>query len=132
MPLLKTISLYLLAIFLIAAGVMHLVRPEFYLRIMPDYLPWHLELVYLSGASEIACGVGLLVPRWRSAAAWGTIALLIAVFPANIYLYQHQELLPVASPMLHLLRLPLQALFILWAWWHTGKSAATPNENSRG
>lgn len=125
MPLLKTLSLYLLAIFLIGAGVMHFVRPEFYLRIMPDYLPWHLELVYLSGVAEIACGVGLLVPRWRSAAAWGTIALLIAVFPANIYLYQHQELMPDASPTMHLLRLPLQALFILWAWWHTRESPRT-------
>ncbi len=122
MPFLKALSLYLLAIFLIGAGVMHFVRPEFYLRIMPDYLPWHLELVYLSGVGEIACGVGLLVPRLRSAAAWGTIALLIAVFPANIYLYQHPELIPAASPTMHLLRLPFQAFFILWAWWHTGKS----------
>jgi uncharacterized membrane protein len=122
MPRLKTLSRYLLAIFLIGAGVMHFVRPDFYVRIIPDYLPWHLELVYLSGVAEIACGVGLLVPRWQSAAAWGTIALLIAVFPANIYVYQHPELIPGASPTMHLLRLPLQALFILLAWWHTIRS----------
>jgi uncharacterized membrane protein len=123
MPLLKTISLYLLAVFLIGAGVMHFVMPQFYVRIMPDYLPWHRELVYLSGVAEIACGLGLLVPRLRRAAAWGTIALMIAIFPANIHVYQHQELIPQASPTMHLLRLPLQAVIILWAWWHTKKSA---------
>ena len=51
-------------------------------------------------------------------AAWGIVALLIAVFPANVYLYQHQDILP-ASPSVHLLRLPLQGVFILWAYWHT-------------
>ena len=97
---------------------MHFVRPDFYLRIMPPYLPFHLELVYLSGVFEAALGLLLLVPRFSRLAAWGIIALLIAVFPANIYLYQHQELLP-ASPLVHLLRLPLQAAFIFWAYWHT-------------
>jgi uncharacterized membrane protein len=117
----KTDSKYLLAIFMIGTGTMHFVRPEFYLKIMPPYLPWHLELVYLSGFFEIAFGALLLVPRFSRLAAWGIIALLIAVFPANIYLYQHQEILP-ASPIVHLLRLPLQAVFVLWAYWHTRRS----------
>ena len=115
---LKTISKWGLALFMIVAGIMHFVRPEFYLKIMPPYLPWHLELVYLSGIAESALGFGLLVPKLSRLSAWGIIALLIAVFPANIYLYQHQELLP-APPLVHLLRLPLQALFILWAYRHT-------------
>jgi uncharacterized membrane protein len=106
----------------IGAGTMHFVRPEFYLKIMPPYLPWHLALVYLSGLFEIAFGALLLVPRFSHLAAWGIIALLIAVFPANIYLYQHQEILP-APPIVHLLRLPLQAVFILWAYWHTRRTA---------
>jgi uncharacterized membrane protein len=118
----KTASKYLLAIFMIGAGTMHFVRPEFYLKIMPPYLPWHLALVYLSGFFEIALGVLLLVPRFSHLAAWGIIALLIAVFPANIYVYQHQEILP-APPIVHLLRLPLQAVFILWAYWHTRRKA---------
>jgi uncharacterized membrane protein len=118
MSLVKTVSKYLLAIFMIGAGTMHFVRPEFYLKIMPPYLPWHLELVYLSGLCEAALGVLMLVQRFTRLAAWGIIALLIAVFPANIYLYQHQEILP-ASPLVHFLRLPLQAVFILWAYWHT-------------
>ena len=118
----KTASKYLLAIFMIGAGTLHFVRPGFYLKIVPPYLPLHLELVYLSGFFEIALGLLLLVPRFSRLAAWGIIALLIAVFPANIFLYEHQELVP-ASPTAHLLRLPLQGVFILWAFWHTRPEA---------
>ncbi|QDU25857.1 hypothetical protein ETAA8_09290 [Anatilimnocola aggregata] len=114
----KAASKYLLAILMIGVGILHFVQPEFFVKIMPPYLPFHLELVYLSGFFEAAMGLLLLVPRTSGMAAWGIIALLIAVFPANIYLYQHQELLP-ASPMVHFLRLPLQGVFILWAYWHT-------------
>ncbi len=114
----KPVSKYLLAILMIAAGTMHFVNSEFFLKIVPPYLPLHKELVLLSGASEILLGVLLLVPRYSRLAAWGIIALLIAVFPANVYLYQNQDILP-ASPIIHLLRLPLQGVFILWAYWHT-------------
>jgi uncharacterized membrane protein len=114
----KPISKHLLAILMIAAGTMHFVNSEFFLKIVPPYLPLRKELVLLSGASEILLGVLLLVPRFSRLAAWGIIALLIAVFPANVYLYQNQHILP-ASPIIHLLRLPLQGVFILWAYWHT-------------
>ena len=114
----RPISKYLLAIFMIGAGIMHFVNPGIYLKIMPPYLPLRKELVFLSGAFELLLGVLLLVPRCSRLVAWGIMALLIAVFPANIYLYQHQEILP-ASPIIHLLRLPLQGVFILWAFWHT-------------
>jgi uncharacterized membrane protein len=114
----KTFSKYVLALFMVGAGTLHFIRPDSYLKIMPPYLPWHLELVYLSGFFEVGLGVLLLVPAFSRLAAWGIIALLIAVFPANIYLYQHQGIMP-GPPFLHLLRLPLQAVFILWAFWHT-------------
>lgn len=114
----KMVSKYMLAIFMISAGVMHFIRPEFYLKIMPPYLPLHMELLHLSGACEVLLGILLLVPGTTRLAAWGIVALLVAVFPANLYLYQHQDILP-ASPGVHLLRLPLQGLFILWAYWHT-------------
>lgn len=129
MKLLKTISLVLLSIFMTLAGVNHFIDPDFYLKIMPDYLPLHLELVYLSGVCEIAGGLGLLVPKLRRAAAWGIIALLIAIFPANIYVFQHQDVLP-APPIVHLLRLPLQGLFILWAWWHARPDHTSPVDAS--
>lgn len=118
---LKTVSKFLLAALMVGVGTMHFVQTDFFTRIMPPYLPWHRELVYISGICEAVLGLLLLVPRLSRFAAWGIIALLIAVFPANIYLYQHQELLP-ASPIVHFLRLPLQAVFIAWAYWHTKPS----------
>jgi uncharacterized membrane protein len=114
----KSISKYLLALFMVATGTMHFVNPGFYLQIMPPYLPFHREAVYLSGFFEAAFGLLLLFPRLTRLAAWGIIALLIAIFPANIYVYQHQDIIP-APPIVHFLRLPLQAVFILWAYWHT-------------
>ena len=113
----KAISKYVLASFMIGAGTMHFVNPAFYLKIMPSYLPFHEELVLVSGVCEVVLGTLLLVPLCSRLAAWGIVALLIAVFPANLYLYQHQGIMP-ASPTAHLLRLPLQGVFILWAFWH--------------
>lgn len=114
----KTISKYLLAMFMIVAGIMHFATPAFFLKIMPPYMPLHTELVLVSGVFEVLLGILLLVPQTSRRAAWGIVALLIAVFPANLYLYQHQDIL-LASPIIHLLRLPLQGVFILWAYWHT-------------
>ena len=114
----RTISKYVLAMFMITAGIMHFANPAFFLKIMPPYLPLHKELVLLSGVFELVLGVLLLLPKTSRLAAWGIVALLTAVFPANLYLYQHQDILP-ASPIIHLLRLPLQGVFIFWAYWHT-------------
>jgi len=121
----KAASKYLLAIFMIAAGTMHFANPTFFLKIMPPYLPLHKELVLLSGVAEVLLGVLLLVPQTSRLAAWGIVALLIAVFPANLYLYQHQDILP-ASPLIHFLRLPFQGVFILWAYWHTRPAEKRP------
>ncbi len=121
----KTIFKYLLAIFMVTAGTMHFANPTFFLKIMPPYLPLHDELVSVSGIFEVLLGVLLLVPQTSRKAAWGIVALLIAVFPANLYLYQHQDILP-ASPIIHLLRLPLQGVFILWAYWHTRLAKSNP------
>lgn len=86
---------------------------------MPPWIPWHLAMVYLSGAAEIAGGIGLLIPGLRRAAAWGLVALLIAVFPANIYMaVDHIQV--TAHPMPAALlwgRLPLQAVLIWWVLW---------------
>lgn len=114
----KLLSKIALTMFLVFAGLMHFVQPEFFLKIMPPYLPFPLELVLISGAFEVLLGMSLWIPRLSRVAAWGIIALMLAVFPANIYLFQHQEILP-APPLVHLLRLPMQAVFILWAYWHT-------------
>jgi uncharacterized membrane protein len=86
---------------------------------MPPYLPWHLELVYASGFFEIVLGILLLVPKKSSLAAWGLIALLIAVFPANVHMALNTALYPAIDPVLLWLRLPLQGVLIAWAYLFT-------------
>ena len=85
---------------------------------LPSYLPLHLPIVLVSGVIEIILGILLLMPRYSRLAAWGIIALLIAVFPANIHVYHHQQMFPLPS-IVHLLRLPLQGVLILWALAYT-------------
>lgn len=112
----KIILLYVMAIFYVVAGLNHFRSPQIYLRIMPPYLPQPEILNYLSGAAEVLLGLLLFWPVTRSWAAWGIIALLIAVFPANIYMYQARETVFKALPAWGLLvRLPLQLLLIVWA-----------------
>jgi uncharacterized membrane protein len=113
----KLLGKWAFATLFVAAGVGHFAATGFYVKMMPDVLPLHLHrpLVLLSGVFEIVLGLLLLVPRFSRLAAWGLIALLIAVFPANIHVYQYQELFPL-PPLVHLLRLPLQGLLILWAY----------------
>ncbi len=115
----KRVGLLGLSVFFIVAGVNHFVNPDFYVRIMPAYLPAHLELVYLSGLFEVLGGIGVLSPRHRSLAGWGLIALLLAVYPANIHMALHPELFPEMSPVAIYARLPVQLVFIAWAYWAT-------------
>lgn len=105
--------------FFIGAGLNHFINTDFYLSIMPPYLPWHLPLVYASGVAETALGVMLLVRRWSTIAAWGLIVLLVAVFPANLHMALNPDLYPQFSPVLLWLRLPLQGLLIVWAYFYT-------------
>ncbi len=115
----KRIALFALAAAFVFAGVNHFVNPDFYTAIMPPYLPAHLELVYLSGVFEIVGGVGVLVGRVRSLAGWGLIALLVAVFPANLHMALHPEQFPDVTSLALYARLPFQIVFIAWAYWAT-------------
>jgi uncharacterized membrane protein len=112
----RTILRWLAAIFFIVAGTFHFLKPGLYLQIMPPYLPAPALLVAISGIAEIAGGLGLLIPSLRYAAGWGLIALLVAIFPANIYMLQHPGNFHIAVWMLWA-RLPFQGLFILWVWF---------------
>jgi len=117
MKIIKLILKYVLAFFFVTAGVNHFRDPEFYLRIMPPYLPWHLALVHISGVIEIVLGVMVLIPRYLRLAGWGLIALLIAVYPANIHMAVNHDQYPDVPMIFHWIRLPLQLVFILWVWW---------------
>ena len=118
----KRILLVAMAAFYVVAGANHFLRPDFYLVMMPPYLPWHAALVAISGAAEIALGLLLLVPAWRRVAAWGLVALLVAILPANVHVALHD--LPVFGARQGLgvwnwVRLSFQGVLILWAWWYT-------------
>ncbi|MGE0104855.1 MAG: DoxX family protein [Blastocatellales bacterium] len=114
---LKIVLKYLLVIFFVGGGINHFVNPDFYIRIMPPYLPWHRELVLLSGVFEVVLGLMVLIPRYLRLAGWGLIALLIAVFPANIHMAVNSHLYPEIPTVFHFIRLPLQLVFIAWVWW---------------
>ncbi len=115
----KKVSLWLMIILYVAAGINHFIHPQGYLKIMPAWLPWHLLLVNFSGGCEIFFAL-LLIPRsTRPVAAWLLIALLIAVFPANIqmtinYFKEHHP-----QTWISVIRLPLQLLLIAWAYRFT-------------
>ena len=117
----QRIGVGLAAAFYVVAGALHFIKPEPYLSIMPPYIPWHVAMVRVSGACEILGGLGLLVSGTSRAASWGLVALLIAVFPLNIYMAIHPIEAGAASiaPVLRWGRLPLQLLLIWWLLWCT-------------
>lgn len=104
-------------------GISHFTDPDFFLAIMPPYLPWHLEIVYLSGALEILFALMLLVPTTRQLAGNLLILLTLAVTPANIYMSMNPELFPEVPPLFLTVRLVVQVLLLALIWWST----RTPN-----
>jgi len=116
---LKTFSRYLLGALFIGAGLNHFWHTDFYVAMMPPYLPWPLALVYVSGVAEAGVGALLLRERWQVAGAWGIIAVSVAVFPANVHMALHPELFPQFSAAGLWLRLPMQLVPVVWAWCYT-------------
>lgn len=112
------LSLIVLAVVFAVAGVLHFAIPGQYVRIMPPWLPFHRELVLVSGAFQIAGGIGLLVPRTRRAAGVGLILLLLAVWPANFQMVAagREAGAPAMAMALLWARLPLQLVLIWWVW----------------
>ena len=115
----KTFTIYLMGLFYIHIGIKHFIDTQWFMKIMPPYFPLHKELVYISGFFEILFGVMLFFEKTRFLAGWGLILLLIAVFPANIYLAQTNGAALNTSPLIAWGRLPFQAIFIALAYWHS-------------
>jgi uncharacterized membrane protein len=126
----KRIGLALLAAFFVFMGVMHFVAPEGMVASVPPWLPNAALLVAVSGVFEILGGLGVLLPATRRLAGWGLIALLVAVYPANIHMALHEGPWTAQGAPAWLLwaRLPFQFLFIAWAWWATKPDAAGTEE----
>lgn len=124
MKVLKPILLYLLAAFYVLMGALHFVQPQQYEAMMPPWLPFHSALIYLSGAVEIGLGLLLLWPQTRALAAKLIIAMLVVFFvaihvPQSAGYYQTHHPDFIAS----IVRLPIQFLFIAWAWLFAKKQA---------
>ena len=110
--------LYLMALIYVLAGLNHFRNPKMYLRIIPDYLPRPILLNSLSGIAEIGFGLLLLTP-YSAFAAWGIIALLIAIFPANLFMLSSKKASFGLPRWVLIARLPLQLLLIFWAYAYT-------------
>lgn len=123
----KTATRWLFGVLFMLAGLNHFRNPSFYVDIMPPYLPWHGALVAISGVAEIALGALLLFRRWSVWAGWGLIALLVAIFPANLHMAMNPQLYPSISPVALWMRLPLQGLLIAWAYWYTRPATNLPS-----
>lgn len=113
----RRIVLLLVAAFFVFAGVGHFTNAAFFVSIVPPYLPYPEALVAVSGVCEIAGGLGVLVPATRQAAGYGLLALLIAVYPANIHMALHPEQFPDMSPAMLYARLPMQLVFAALVWY---------------
>ena len=113
-----TLSLVLIAVIFVGSGVLHLAKPEYYVRIMPPWLPAPMALVLISGVFEVLGGAGVLVPATRVAAGWGVIALLIAVFPANVQMLLNARAAHASALWMTglIARLPLQLALIYWVF----------------
>jgi uncharacterized membrane protein len=130
----KKILLYIMTVVYVLAGAMHFYRPDDYVAMMPPFLPQPLALVYISGAAEIAGGFGLLFEQTRRYAAMGIIALLIAVFPANVYVaIDNVPMFGAAEGpgVLGWIRLPFQLLLIAWAWSYVRASPQAPEQTEQ-
>ena len=117
----KFFTIYIMVILYINIGINHFVNPDFFLVIVPDYLPYHLALVYISGIFEIIFGVLLVFKKTRKIAGTGLVFLLILVFPANIFLFQSIEAQSAYEITQNkaLIRMFFQAPLILIAFWHS-------------
>ena len=115
----KSILIVISSIFYTIIGIKHFIELDYFLSIIPPYLPFHIELVYISGFFEILFGLMILFPKYRYYGSIGLILLLIAVFPANIYLAQSKEAQEAigASQQIVIWRLPIQGILIWIAYW---------------
>ncbi|BDA69055.1 hypothetical protein CAL7716_032210 [Calothrix sp. PCC 7716] len=117
---------------MVVVGILHFTHTGGFEKIIPDFLPYHLPLVYGSGFLEVLAGVGLLIPSVSRFAARFLVVFYIVIFPAN--LYQALNNIEVAGlphdPPLIWLRFPFLALIVTWAWWFTRENINEVSQNN--
>lgn len=100
-------------------GIGHFTATDFFVAIVPPWVPFPLWVVYLSGVIEIALALLIVWPKTRPMAGWGLVALTIAVTPANVHMYMNPDQFPDASQSVYLIRLIVQVFLIALIWWST-------------
>lgn len=128
----QRIALLLASAFFCFAGISHFTNPDFFVAIMPPYLPSPLALVHVSGVFEILGGLGVLLPKTRRVAGYGLLALLVAVYPANIHMALNPDQFPDISPAALYARLPMQFVFAAAVWWAIRPERASAEQRRRG
>jgi uncharacterized membrane protein len=121
MRILKSISLVILVLGYVLAGANHFINPQGYIRIIPTYLPAHFTLNLLAGIFEILFALFMIRPKMRKVASWGIILMLIAFLPVHISMLIDAPIQVgslMVTPLLAWIRLLLQPVLMLWAWWH--------------
>lgn len=125
----KTAATSFVFIWFFVGGIGHFVAPDFFIRIVPPYIPYPTAAVYVSGIFELAGATGLLLASWRRLAGIGLFLLTLCVSPANIHMWLHPELFPLLpEPALSTvlsLRLLIQVFLLLCIWWGPIRRAAT-------
>ena len=121
----KNAGLAIVFLWFMGGGVTHFTNPDFYVSIIPPYLGYHLQIVYISGVFEILGAIGILVPRLRQWAGNGLFLLTICVTPANIHMWLHPDLFPELSPTALSIRLVVQVMLLACIWWSTRTPSRT-------
>jgi len=116
---LKILGLAVVFLWFMVGGITHFTNPAFFVAIMPPYIGYHLEIVYISGVLEILGAIGILIPALRQWAGSGLLLLTVCVTPANIHMWLNRELFPDVSPVFLSVRLLVQVLLLLLIWWCT-------------
>ena len=124
---LKNLGLGVVFLWFMGGGIAHFTSADFFVAIMPPYLGYHTEIVYISGILEILGAIGILIPRFRQWAGNGLLLLVICVSPANIHMWLHPELFPDVPAVFLSVRLVIQVALLMLIWWCT----RTPQNGSK-
>jgi len=124
---LKNLGLGVVFLWFMGGGIAHFTSTDFFVAIMPPYLGYHTEIVYVSGILEILGAIGILIPRFRQWAGNGLLLLVICVSPANIHMWLHPELFPDVPAVFLSVRLVIQVALLMLIWWCT----RTPQNGSK-
>ncbi len=124
----KYLGLFIVFAWFMGGGIAHFLTPDFFVNIMPPYIPWHLEIVYFTGVIEIIAALAILWPATRQIAGTSLFVFTIAVTPANVHMWLNPELYPEVAPAMLSIRLVIQVILLAIIWFSTRDAKPIHNE----